>query len=367
MKILPANWPICAAIVLCLPPALFVNAEEANPAADSSLAPLFAEHTPLEVTIEAPLTTLIKERPDKDYLEGKFSYTKDDGTVQTFDLKLRARGNFRLKNENCEFPPIRLNFRKKQVKDTLLHGQDKLKLVTHCQQRKPNYEQFMLREYLAYRIFQLLTEKSYSVRLLHINYVDTEVRRPRVKYGFVIEDDGVVAKRNGMKVIKRGNLKHADLDPVDTNLVNVFMYLIGNTDFSLIQGPPDDDCCHNSGLMSATDGPPYTPLPYDFDFSGLVNAPYAAANPRFHLRSVRSRLYRGQCRNEHLLPQTLQKFVDNKDALYALVDELEMFNSNSRRLTIRYLDSFYYAITNPDTIRLEFLEQCVGARQDVTS
>ncbi len=365
MKILLANWPIGVALTLCF--ALSTNAEEAEPSADSSRAPLFADHTPLEVTIEAPITTLIRERPEKEYLEGKFSYRKDDGTEQTLDLKFRARGNFRLQKATCIFPPIRLNFRKKQVKDTLFDGQDKLKLVTHCQQNKPASEQLMLREYLAYRILQLLTEKSFSVRLLHIDYVDTDGKNSRVKYAFVIEDDDSVAERNGMKAIKRGNFKHTDLDPVDTNLVNVFMYLIGNTDFSLVQGPPDDDCCHNSGLMSATDGPPYTPLPYDFDFSGLVNAPYAAANPRFHLRSVRSRLYRGRCANNYLLPQTLQKILDNKDAIYALVDELEMFSGNSRRLTIRYFDSFFYAITNPDTIQLEFLEQCVGASQDVTS
>lgn len=366
MNVLPSNRLLVAVLALWLSFSPLANAEQDAPASKLP-APLFADHTPLEVTIEAPLTTLINERPDKEYLEGKFRFTDEDGSEKTFDVKFRGRGNFRLRDSTCSFPPVRLNFRKKQVKDTLFDGQDKLKLVTHCQQQKPSFEQFMLREYLAYRILQLLTDKSFSVRLLHINWVDTEGRNSRVKYGFVIEDDGDVAKRNGMKPVKRGNLKHVDLDPVDENLVNVFMYMIGNTDFSLVQGPPGDNCCHNSALMGMSDDPPYTPLPYDFDFSGLVNAPYATANPRFHLRSVRSRLYRGQCSNDHLLPQTFQRFLDNRDAIYALVDGLEMFSSNSRRLTIRYLDSFYYAITTPETIQLEFLAQCGGAGQDVSS
>ena len=358
--------PIATAFAVCLLASLSARAQQEAPGTGSTFAPLFAGHTPLEVTIEAPLKTLMEERPDDEYLEGRFSYTGDDGTEHSFDLKLRTRGNFRRKPEICRFAPIRLNFQRKQVKDTLFDGQDKLKLVTHCQQSDPTYEQYTLREYLAYRILQLMTDKSFAARLLHINYVDTEGRYSREKYGFVLEDDDDVARRNGMKLVETGNVRHADLDPVPENLVNVFMYMIGNTDYSLIQGPPDDGCCHNSLLLSANDGPPYTPLPYDFDFSGLVKAEYAAPNPRFRLRNVRSRLYRGQCSNNELLPATVQRFIDRKDAVYALVDELHMFSSNSRRLTIRYLDSFYYAISNPDTISLEFLHQCLGAGQEAT-
>lgn len=358
---------IAAAFALCMALSPRVLAETPGDGEDAAPAPLFADHAAIAVTIEAPLTAMIRERPDEEYLDGKFRYLDSDGTEQTFDLKLRTRGNFRRQERICKFPPLRLNFRKKQVEGTLFDGQDKLKLVTHCQQNKPTYEQFMLREYLAYRIFARLTDKSFGVRLLHINYVDTDGRNSRVKYGFVLEDDEHVAQRNGMKSMKTGNVTHADLDRSDENLVNVFMYMIGNTDFSLVQGPPDDGCCHNSMLLSASDGPPYTPLPYDFDFSGLVNAPYAAANPRFNLRSVRSRLYRGQCSNNDLLPATLRRILDRKDDIYALIDEIVMFSWNTRRVTARYLDSFYYAITEPETIRLEFLEQCVPAGQDVTS
>lgn len=367
MTTLFSHRSIGAACALCLAlsPRVFADATASQDTAVR--APLFADHEALAVTIEAPLTTIIKERPDEEYLDGKLSFRDGDGREHTFDLKLRTRGNFRRREMICKFPPLRLNFRKKQVEGTLFDGQDKLKLVTHCQQNKPTYEQIMLREYLAYRIFALLTHKSFSVRLLHINYVDTEGHNSRVKFGFVLEDDEHVAQRNGMKSMKTGNVTHADLDRSDENLVNVFMYMIGNTDFSLVQGPPDDDCCHNSMLLSATDGRPYTPLPYDFDFSGLVNAPYAAPNPRFRLRSVRSRLYRGQCANNDMLPVTFRRFLDRKDEIFALFDEIVMFSSSTRRVTKRYLNSFYYVITEPEIIRLEFLEQCVPSSQDVTS
>lgn len=325
---------------------------------DSSVKPLFASHALLAVTIEAPLTTLMKDRPNDEYLEGTFSYTAADGTQQTFDLKIRTRGNFRRQEEICNFAPVRLNFRKKQLDDTEFVGQNKLKLVTQCQRNRPTYEQYVLREYLAYRILQLMTNKSFGVRLFHINWVDTEGSKSRTKYGFVLEDVGDVAERIGMESIKIGDVAHADLEPLQQNLVNVFQYLIGNTDYSLIRGPKPDDCCHNSKLLSATDGPPFTPLPYDFDFSGLVDARYAGTSPLFRLRNVRERLYRGQCSNSDLLPETFRQFLEQKDAIYAIVDELAMFTSDSRRSVIRYLDSFYDDITQPKTIALKFTDLC---------
>jgi hypothetical protein len=253
---------------------------------------------------------------------------------------------------------VRLNFRKKQLKDTEFDGQDKLKLVTHCQQNKMSFEQLVLREYLAYRILQVMTDKSFGVRLFHINWLDTERGKSKLKYGFVLEDDDDVADRFGMKSLKLGDVTHEELDPRQENLVNMFQYMIGNTDYSLVNGPADDDCCHNSMLLSATEGPPYTPLPYDFDFAGLVNAPYAAANPAFKLPNVRVRLYRGQCSNNELLPDTIQHFLDKKDAVYAIIDELDMFSSKARRGTTSYVNSFYRDIMNPKLIQQRIINYC---------
>jgi len=324
----------------------------------AATAPLFAINAPLVVTIEAPLTTLMQERPTEDYLDGKFSFTGDDGTEQTIDLKIRTRGKYRREEEHCDFAPIRLNFRKKQVVDTVFAGQDKLKLVTHCQNRKRHYEQLVLREFLAYRFLQVFTNKSFGVRLLQIKYVDTEGGEPMTKVGFVIEDDDDVAERNGMLSVKGGYLSGDDIERRQQNFVNVFQYLIGNTEYSLFNPEPDEFCCHNMDFMSVTGGPPLIPLAYDFDFAGIVNAPYAQPNPRFEHTSVRQRLYRGQCRNNDLLPDTLQRFVDKKDAIFGIVDEFELLNSRSRRYVTRYLNTFYDHLSKPNSVIARFIDKC---------
>lgn len=346
--------------MLCGAPAA-LSAQDGEEGDKVGVKRLFADNAPLKITIEAPLTTLMKERPEEEYLEGKISFAGDDGTIRTIDLKLRTRGKYRRSEENCDFAPIRLNFRKKQVTDTVFAGQDKLKLVTHCQDNNFLYEQLVLREYLAYRILNVMTSKSYGVRLLEIKYIDTEGARPMTTFGFVIEDDDDVAARNGMVPIKTGDISMNDLDPAQQNLVHMFQYLIGNTDYSLYRSEPDDDCCHNSDLLSATGGAPFTPLPYDFDFAGLVNAPYAKPHPRYELMNVRVRLYRGLCENNDLLPGTIQQFLDKQDAIFSIIEELEPLSSRSRRYVTRYLNAFYDYCTKPQSIERRFIDHCVDS------
>jgi len=343
--------------------ALFISptaaAQQDEPAVSGALAPLFADHSPLRMTIEAPLTTLMEDRPELMYLDGTLTFAGYDGARKTVDLKLRTRGNYRRGKDHCDFAPIRLNLRKKQVAGTVFDGQDKLKLVTHCKNNVSYYEQIVMREYVAYRIFQLLTDKSYSVRPLQITYIDTEGARPMTKLAFVIEDDGDVAERAGMKSVKSPDITDNDHDPRQQNLVNVFEYMIGNTEYSLVRGEPNKNCCHNTDLMSATGGPPYTPLPYDFDFAGIVNAPYAQPNPRYDIRDVRIRLYKGVCRNNDLLPDTIQLFLQKKDAIYAAVEELDLLKSRARRSVVSYLDAFYKRISTPKNIDRNFVAKCL--------
>ena len=91
--------------------------------------------------------------------------------------------------------------------------------------------------------------------------------------------------------------------------------MIGNTDFSPVAGPPGEDCCHNYVLFKG-EGANITPVPYDFDQSGFVDAPYANPNPRFKIRSVKQRVYRGRCGNNSQIPDTLQQFQDKRAEIY---------------------------------------------------
>ena len=172
--------------------------------------PLFASDDVLTVTISAPLKKVVRNRSTTDYESGTFQFTNSDGKAKNLDLKLRARGNFR--REECRHPPAWLNFRKSQVRGTLFENQDKLKLVVHCE-RSSRYEQYVLREYLAYRVLNELTQNSFRVRLLRVTYIDTEddeVSPPR--WAFLIEHKKRLAKRLGRKPLKIGKTSPDSLD-----------------------------------------------------------------------------------------------------------------------------------------------------------
>lgn len=323
-----------------------------------SSAPLFSDHTVLDVTIDAPFVALMDVRPDKAYLNGRFTYTEADGTEKTLALKLRTRGNFRRNPENCSFAPLLLNFRKDEVEGTLFAGQNKLKLVTHCKNNAPGYEQNLLREYLVYRVLQELTDISYSTRLLRITYLGMEDDEPMTRYGFVIEDEDDVAERNGLQKVKARFLRESYNDPEQQNLLNVFEYMIGNTEYSFVNPEPKKNCCHNSDVLSASGAPPYMPLPFDFDFSGLVNAPYAEPNPRYPINTVRQRFYRGLCDANDILPATLEIFQSKQDAIYGIVDGLDAATNRTRREVRKYLESFYDEISDPRKVQARLIDNC---------
>ena len=340
---------ICATMFLLSGRA--IDAAEPGP-----VQPLFAGHETLDIRIEAPLTTLVDERPDEEYLPARLSYEHAPGSTRTFDIKLRSRGKYRRQRRVCAFPPIRLNLPTGELDGSLFEGQDKLKLVTHCQTGRSRFEQLVLREYLVYRILQVLTDSSFGVRLMQITYVDTEGGESITRYGFVLEDADDIGARIGYEAVKSDGLSYAVLDPAYTNLVNVFQFLVGNTDFTLIRGPAGEDGFHNS--VPFIDGEMIRPIPYDFDFAGLVNAPYAKPNPQFKIRSVRTRLYRGRCSNNVLLDATLGLVNDKKTEIYALVDELRDLDDRNRSQVTDYLDSFFELIADEDQVERKLVRGC---------
>lgn len=319
---------------------------------------LFGPHEPLDIVIEAPFSKINNDRRDEpEYRAGQLTYTLTDGSSHTLDLKIRTRGIFRRQRETCEFPPLRLNFKKKQVVGTVFHGQDKLKLVTHCLRNDDKAQQNVLKEYLAYRIFNELTPRSFQVRLLNVTYVDTAKRgRRTANVGFVIEHKNAMADRNRAEVKDEVRIRSAELNRPHANLVEVFQYLIGNTDFSMSSGS-DEHCCHNMVPIGNGDGEYYI-VPYDFDFAGLVDPGYARPNPKLHLRDVKQRLYRGLCRSNETLPATLARYNDARSSISPLPGQVTGLSERNRATASRYIDAFYDTINDEKKRQVRLIDKC---------
>ncbi len=333
-----------------------VSADEQKPAKPN---PLFADNSLLEVTITAPISTLMRKRSSEEYVIGQLAYDNPESGAAVLDVGIRARGRFRRDRDVCSFAPLRLNFKKEATRKTLFTRTDKIKLVTHCRDKSARYSQGVLREYLAYRILNTMTDKSFRVRLLRIRYVNTDSKKAdRVEFGFLIEPDERLAKRLGMKVMDIEKTSPDALDGRHANVTSVFQYLIGNTDFSPIRAAEGESCCHNHVLIGAETGDILS-VPYDFDMSGFVNATYAVPNPQFRIRNVRQRLYRGRCANNEYLDNTLQAYQDRKQDIYQLVSGFEYLTDKTRKQLIRYIDDFYATVNDPKQLDSRLKKRCI--------
>ncbi len=253
--------------------------------------------------------------------------------------------------KRCGFPPIRLDLPSKKLENTPFAGEDKLKLVTHCQGDR-SYERNLLREYALYRVFNALTDSSFRVRLAHMTYIDSARHDTVTRYGFLIESDTALAKRIGADQIHSNNVYDPMTDPSYMTLVDVFEYLIGNTDWSVWKR-------HNIALFQTLPEPRVLlAVPYDFDFSGAVNAPYAVPPEQLKIQSVRQRVYRGFCQPDSLLARVLARFRAAKDSMYAAVRAVPDLPERDVRNVLDYFDEFFKVIDNPGAVNRELVRPC---------
>lgn len=344
--------PFAAGVLLLF--ATFVAADDES---ESKVAPLFTDHEIVPVTITAPFKQLMTDRNDEE-LQGTFVYTDVEADEEvSLDIGLRTRGRFRRDKDVCNFAPLRLNFRK--TKGTLFAKSDKMKLVTHCRNRSNRYQQAVLKEYIAYRILNTVTDWSFRVRLLKVRYFDSSTGEEiNESWAFLIEEDGQLAKRIGMEVDPSERTRISALDPAHTNLMSVFQFLVGNTDFSPIRGAPDEPCCHNYVLMGNDEVE--ISVPYDFDVTGIVAPPHAVPNSRFKINSVKERLYRGRCANNGQLESTFQAFRDKRTEIVDIIESLEPLSNSERKKTLRFVEGFYKIINSERQVKNRILEACLG-------
>jgi hypothetical protein len=323
-------------------------------------APLFASHETLHLTLEADFSSIRKEDRDQDSEErpALLKWTDPSGTLNTQEIQLGTRGEFRLRRRNCEFPPLRINLKKGSTKGTIFETQDKLKLVVTCKLGRSYWEQYVLLEYMAYRTLNILTELSFRVRLARVTYVDTSGGDdPFTRYAFIIEDDDAMALRNGGRKVDwtSGQLDPRLVEPGHAVLVELFQFMIGNTDWSSVE-------MHNMELFQTADRRAST-IPYDFDFSGLVNARYAAPDGSLPIRRVRERLFRGFCpesvnRGPNTYDSVYASFMEKKDEIYELWRTQEGLEEDRMEDSLEYFEDFYEILSNPRRIQRNIMGSC---------
>jgi hypothetical protein len=349
-----AYYVVLAAVVVLLARALpdAARAQEVAAGDRDAAPPLFASDSVFELVLRTDLRALLHNRDSlSDYRPASLAYIDAPGARVTLPAGVKARGHFRRQRRNCQFPPVRVRLAH-GTKGTIFATQKQLKLATPCWAGRREYEQYVLEEYLLHRVYNLLTPVSFRVRLIHITYEDTtaEPLSPVATYAFFLEDDDAMAARNGGKILKAQNATRDDLDARHADLVALFEYLIGNTDWSV-------PALHNIRLVQTSNGHVY-PVPYDFDFAGAIDMPYATPDPALPIKSVRQRLFRGYCASPADLAPVVALFNERRAAIYALYDSLPALDRKLADRTRRYFDQFYDTINDAGKLKRVVAQSC---------
>jgi hypothetical protein len=329
----------------------FPTQEELRP---HEAAQLFREEEPIKFVLIANFGRLRHDRTQNPpWRAARISYEESPGKSVEVPVRVRTRGIWRLKE--CDMPPLRFDFKKDSVKGTLFAKLDKPKLVTHCKDSKEG-DQLILSELQLYRIYNLLTSYSHRVRLAQVAYADSGSGKVETtRYAFLEEEPAAVAHRVGAMLVKQQGATAGDLVPSAAVLFGVFQYFIGNTDWSIAG-------LHNAELVTADSL--HVPIPYDFDFSGAVNARYATTDPRLPIHRVRERLYRGYCmpNDDELFPSVFAIFQSKKDSIYALYHDPigRLLDEDRAKETLEYYDEFYRTIGDPKDAKREIEDRCIN-------
>ena len=315
-------------------------------------ATLFDTDDLFEITLKFDINAYKKAKSDTTNFDAILTYFNNEKDSVTKKIKVRARGNIR-RTGICDFPPLMLNFKMKDSGGAEFSGINKLKIVPYC---KIGYEDYILREYLVYKLYNVLTNYSLRVRLFRITYINSvKEKKPLTQYGFAIEPLRLLEKRTETKELAYPKVSQMTIKPEMLDKMAIFNYMIGNTDWSV-------PAKHNVLLLTQAQNPPTNNnliVPFDFDYAGLVNTDYAIPYENLPIKTVRERLYLAVCRSEGTFKNELAEFIEKKDEFYRVVNDFPYLSTRSKKDMITYLDGFFLGINKRNILVNKLLSDCI--------
>jgi len=314
---------------------------------------LFGSDEILNVSIYMDLSAFLKKTSKTDSFIAKMVI--NPGRTDSINRKIRIKYRGILRYDICSFPPIQINFKKPLYSDS---GEiKKIKLVTHCEPGSLT-DEYVIREYLVYKLFNALTDTSLRVRLLKINYIDPKGNKKTIiKYGVFIEPVDFLARRTNSTIVKATNLNQNHIIPRVNDRMAIFNYLVSNWDWSL----PGKHNVEVIKPISYSAGSLGIAVPYDFDLTGIVNAEYAVPPPDIGIETIRNRIYSGLCRTKEVYIDDLIEFINKKEKLYSAINECPYLNQRSKKDITNFMDEFYNKLEKTksmDNLIEDFLRTC---------
>jgi hypothetical protein len=317
------------------------TAKKAKPKKTAENLALFGSDELLEVTLKFDLTGFMRKTKSEDSFDGEMNIYNGANDSVNRKIVVKHRGFFRY--DNCSFPPVEINLKKALYASGDSGRIKKLKLVNHCQPGNA-YDEYILREYLVYKMFNIITDTSFRVRLLRVTYIDTRKnRKPIIQYGFFVEPKNVLAERINAIALNSMNLNQKYIVPVVIDRIAIFSYMIAHWDWSV---PGQHNMLLLKSLKINTSDLGLA-VPFDFDLTGVVNAEYAVPSEALGLKTIRERRFLGICLGREEFQTRLKEFAAKKETIYKTVTDFPYLSQKSKNDITAFLDQFFDQLEKP--------------------
>jgi len=288
-----------------------------------------------KVTVTADFNALRLNRYIEEYYPGQLVLKKGDTLLQELPVSFRARGNSRKKL--CFYPSLKIKLSKKALKKQGFNKDNKYKLVCQCRSGKV-HQQSLLREFLAYKIFNLISPYSYRAHLLEVDYIQVSKSRKKRHFAFILESKKSLEERLDGEIVDRDGIVLDKISREESIRMSLFQYLIANTDWEI-------PALHNIKLLLENDGN-LVPIPYDYDYSGLADSPYATPNADYPIKKHTDRYFISDNYTEAEIDKQLVYFLEQEEAIKSMIREADFLRRSSKRFVKRYINEFYRIIEN---------------------
>lgn len=318
---------------------------------DKASSQLFSSSEPIEFILQMDMQKVLNDKSDDpEYVPALLIQKLSDIKIQLFNIKIKARGHTRRIQTVCGFPPLKINFEKKSTANTIFEGQDKIKMVTHCQESE-NYQDYALLEYLAYKTYNSITDFSYRVRMVNVTYQDIAQNYPDIiKTGFLIEDDDLLAQRIGGSISDKKIWSPDSCQQKAVDIFSLFQFMIGNTDWWI-------HTRHNVDIVNLQNNT-LIPIPFDFDYAGIINTPYAKPSSQLPIAHVKDRFFKGSCRTADNYNDAISVFNQKKPVVLSVLESANYLDKNDMKSSKKYVEEFYEIINDTEKFSDYLNETC---------
>ena len=261
---------------------------------------------------------------------GSVSISTNSGP--SFELQTTFELGGKTRRKICRYPPVKFNYKKQELAQyNFIEDCDRAKIVVQCN-TTGSMEQSIIMEKTIYDLYQVVSDYGRSAKIVQI--ADT---KKKDLIGFLLEEDEDFEQRTKTEVIKNKTVATTILDRSEYIKMCLFQYMISNADWSARKG-------HNTDLYRRLTDDALIVVPYDFDYSGIINNNYAVAPENLPINTVTQRYFMDKNVTEGELMTGVAFFIEKEQSIFDVITSSAHLSNGSKKRMTKFIEGFYKTI-----------------------